>query len=438
MKAEYKRDLNHSYLILRGREDAQETYQVRMLTGGHIPSILPCRIQGVDGSFLYYYDITSRQSLDTIYEGKKLQDTDLQLLFSGISMVLEEMEEYLMDPGKLLLSPEFVFVDPAPGQVRFLWFPEQEGDLQKEFLELTEYLLPRIDHKSSAAVRVGYGVYRHILEGSFQPETVRRILYEQTGGDEEAPEEEQKEPGGVPDTEDRMKDLFDLAASVPEKQKGPGRKLLLLCIPVLLLVLVMAGRFYGYLPGFSALAAAGAAGAVLLTGAAACAVADRIRKKKQKEPDAHDMPAMPAPLPPVRPEPEEGYTEYSFFTGYKEEEDDGDGETKFLYMPPQVSRPRLVSRESGLREDILLDKELLIIGKLSGSTDVRINLPTISRMHARIRKKEETWYLRDLSSRNGTYVNGRLLEEGEECALADGDEVCFADASYVFHEEDKG
>ena len=91
-----------------------------------------------------------------------------------------------------------------------------------------------------------------------------------------------------------------------------------------------------------------------------------------------------------------------------------------------------------MREDILLDKELLIIGKLSGSTDVRINLPTISRMHARIRKKEETWYLRDLSSRNGTSVNGRMLEEGEECPLTDGDEVCFADAAYVFHEGDKG
>ena len=82
----------------------------------------------------------------------------------------------------------------------------------------------------------------------------------------------------------------------------------------------------------------------------------------------------------------------------------------------------------------MLDKELLIIGKLAKGTDVRISRPTISRMHARIRRREDTWYLRDLSSRNGTCVNGRVLEEGEECPLSEGDEVRFADAVYIFHE----
>ena len=58
MYAEYKRDMSHNYLILHG-ENLVDTssYQVRMLTGNAVPSILKCRIQGLDGKFLFYYDI---------------------------------------------------------------------------------------------------------------------------------------------------------------------------------------------------------------------------------------------------------------------------------------------------------------------------------------------------------------------------------------------
>ena len=53
MKAEYKRDMNHNYLILYGEKDINtDSYQVRMLVGNIIPSLLKCRIQGVDGKFM--------------------------------------------------------------------------------------------------------------------------------------------------------------------------------------------------------------------------------------------------------------------------------------------------------------------------------------------------------------------------------------------------
>lgn len=57
---------------------------------------------------------------------------------------------------------------------------------------------------------------------------------------------------------------------------------------------------------------------------------------------------------------------------------------------------------------------------------------TVSRVHARIRKEEEGYFLADLNSRNGTSVNGRLLRANEEYQLQDEDEVDFAEARYVF------
>ena len=53
MKSEYKRDMNHNYLILTG-EDVIDTdsYQVRMIVANVVPDLLQCRIQGIDGKFM--------------------------------------------------------------------------------------------------------------------------------------------------------------------------------------------------------------------------------------------------------------------------------------------------------------------------------------------------------------------------------------------------
>ena len=79
MRAEYKRDVSHNYLILQ-EEKAVDTssYQVRMLTGNVIPSILKCHLQNLDGEVLFYYDITSKQSIATLFEDKKFRSQDIQ------------------------------------------------------------------------------------------------------------------------------------------------------------------------------------------------------------------------------------------------------------------------------------------------------------------------------------------------------------------------
>ena len=42
------------------------------------------------------------------------------------------------------------------------------------------------------------------------------------------------------------------------------------------------------------------------------------------------------------------------------------------------------------------------------------------------------FYLRDMNSRNGTWVNGRLLEGEQEVKLEEGAEIQFADLIYRF------
>ena len=164
MRAEYKRDMNHNYLILHGDEVPDtDSYQVRMLVGNGMPSLLKCRLQGIDGNFLIYYDITSKQSVASMYETKKMGLEDLRLIFEGFVQAMEEMAEYLMNPGQLLVQPEYMYLDVEKKKLYFCCVPGKAGDVREEFRVLTEYVLPKIDHEDGDAVILGYGVYLSLI-----------------------------------------------------------------------------------------------------------------------------------------------------------------------------------------------------------------------------------------------------------------------------------
>jgi pSer/pThr/pTyr-binding forkhead associated (FHA) protein len=55
-------------------------------------------------------------------------------------------------------------------------------------------------------------------------------------------------------------------------------------------------------------------------------------------------------------------------------------------------------------------------------------------MHALIRKKDNAFFLQDLNSTNGTYLNHELLNVQELRQLHDGDEILFANVPYRFCE----
>ncbi|WP_324105417.1 HD domain-containing phosphohydrolase [Noviherbaspirillum sp.] len=58
---------------------------------------------------------------------------------------------------------------------------------------------------------------------------------------------------------------------------------------------------------------------------------------------------------------------------------------------------------------------------------------TVSRRHARIRRRGDTYFVEDLHSFNGTFVNEERLRPGAWHPLNDGDEISISSALIVFH-----
>ncbi|MGH1490952.1 MAG: FHA domain-containing protein [Acidimicrobiales bacterium] len=78
-----------------------------------------------------------------------------------------------------------------------------------------------------------------------------------------------------------------------------------------------------------------------------------------------------------------------------------------------------------------------IVGRVGdGQKDRSIvfDVAAVSRRHAEFTQRSSSWWLQDLASKNGTYVNGEALGNDALC-LADGDMIVFAGSVTVrFHD----
>ena len=415
-----------------------------------------------------------------------------------------------MNTDQLLLCPEYIFLDIEKREVKFCCLPDYHHPIQEQFRELTEYLLPRLDHEDSQAVSMGYGVYRKAMETGFQLEHIKEAIYqnrevtEKSNDRESTQNQEQKPPENNLDSMESFGEKIQEKADVShllktdvenktsKRKKGKKKEEsdfqkssnewtgALLCVSIAaVLIIFLILRYLGYLPGIPAEAIFG--GAIILLALAAFLSWTAEKKKQKKQMSAEWRQKVKRELDDTyesssekrRTErssedlyeadsvqekmPEWGDIKYKMpertgETGtnrlensqnvyretvqqnenYETEKTENYGETVVLSAGQTEGPASLVSREPGELATIYLDRDLMVIGKMENAADAVISLPTVSRIHAKIRKVDEEYYLSDLNSRNGTSVNGRLLKTGEEYKLQDEDQVEFAQARYIF------
>ena len=382
------------------------------------------------------------------------------MLLEGLLRVMEELAEYLMNPEQLLIKPEYIYLDIESGTVFFCCLPEQGGEVQTQLREFIEYMLPKLDHEDQEAVFLGYGIYRRVLEPGFQLEMIKEAVYhsEQKGtvraADTEEEDAAEKEAAVLPEPEEKGKeslpDMPVYAVSSAEKHSGWWWAAGCIAAAAAMLGLLGAG-VSGILPWLPAELVIGGGIVAFGIGGFAGWMTDKRKKKQEtgavwekKEKEQRislpgDEQTADGPDGKTKASEEGRMETYSdnqntFYTATENPEAEKAiyGETVALCEGGRQGPSTLVSREPGELATIYLEQELTVVGKLANAADAVIPIPTVSRVHARIRKKDGEYYLADLNSRNGTTVNGQILKNGEEYQLQDEDEVDFAQARYIF------
>jgi hypothetical protein len=144
---------------------------------------------------------------------------------------------------------------------------------------------------------------------------------------------------------------------------------------------------------------------------AALGPADAVEPAVEAAPVAPDAAVEPAPVvaPPAAPSPGSGT--------YVEVADSG-------AQIPLVDQPLLsvgrLDEISGIYPDIDLTPH--------GGDDAGV-----SRRHAQLLQEDDTWYVIDLDSTNGTFLNGVELTPKTRALLSDGDQITMGELQLVFH-----
>ena len=78
------------------------------------------------------------------------------------------------------------------------------------------------------------------------------------------------------------------------------------------------------------------------------------------------------------------------------------------------------------------DGHLEFMGRLEEQVDYTCKSNVIGKIHAEITKRDGQYYIKDLNSRNGTFVNSERIDSNKEYEIKHNDRVSLANCEYTF------
>jgi len=89
------------------------------------------------------------------------------------------------------------------------------------------------------------------------------------------------------------------------------------------------------------------------------------------------------------------------------------------------------TKENDFIEKIIIDKKNFIIGRRHKGADYVCSNNFVSKSHAEIISREGRYFVKDLGSTNGTFINGERIEKLLDIEVKNNDKIKFADWEYT-------
>lgn len=433
MEISYHREMKNNYLMIEVEESREQGFEAKMLVGNTIEGLLKFRVRKTDNHCQFCYEITSKQPLKRFLETREIGEVQVRSLLLGIVQTLTRMEEYLLCEEQILLEPDLVYVDPENFQPGLCLLPGKKGDFPRELNEFLQFLLDKVDHQDKEAVVLTYGLYRESLKENYGLDNLMQWLMKEKcpntddNGDDKLSQEMEWEEKPVP----------ELTVTKKEPLPFPFLKLILWGM----LMPVFCGGLWLW-KGNLGLQRLLLQGGWIIAGGSLASLAgiafsiwewrqSNIHEKEKETKEGDDSAQQCFKQPVVENSWQMVFCEEEPETKTLPVEPEEDCHTVLLWSKQPENTRQLISLD-GKREPISLAYFPFLIGKQENLTDYTLSDETVSRLHLRIDKKEDAYFLTDLNSTNGTFVNGRKLDNNETTKLSLGDQIGVADLQFTF------
>lgn len=423
MDAKYYKDYRHNYLILNMPEESADRYPCRMITTNRITGLLSCQEKHINGGTLLYYDISSRQNMESLYENRTITMKTLRNFFIQLKMTWEGMSKFLLNESCLVLRPEYIFLDAETESFSFLYYPfETEENYLMVFLE---FLLDKVDKGDEEVVEIVYQMYDLAEREQFMPDEV--LIWFEEKYKENHNEQEKENPQSVEINDIREESVFE-----PEKEEKSwhqktgteGKKqaftglVLSIATGAILLYLYINYQFAEREWIYFRVAALAAGVVFLISGGF---LLYEYGKRRIEELGFFNRTGASFPV----------YREAEDYEGYEEKEAPAFGNTVFIPWVENCEN-KLYGMGKGNKNHIDLGHLPLTVGKLAGSVDMVIADQSISRRHVKFVREGSHVYMTDLNSTNGTFKNGFRLEPNTSEILEPGDEIRLGKLKFIY------
>lgn len=431
-----------SYLILRAdAAERIESFQVEMIANNPSPGILRLDIRHKDDTLNLYYNITSKQSLSGFLKGNKLKVNECISLLNGVVSIILGSSKYLLSDKRFLIDTEYVFITPSGLEVSLMYIPaEVEADMQKD---LENFVAKLISHTSKNGISGEYSslqrIIDHVRADTFSLADLKKLLIELQFG---------KTTAEKPKVDDNKSSIYngktpvssdaEIKQSPADKDTGAYRYgPILAAVASQIFILAMIALSWDLLRKLEddmITTCTGVVVAVLgldyflfkyLFGKR------NVVKGQERKPLRKRISAEIPGKAQAGTEKSEAKDRLKAFnrqclnTGVENPH-------KSQEKLPARRPPYLQGKKNGRLETVPVTKESFLIGRMKEKVDFTSFNKAVGKIHAQIITRNNRYYLKDLNSKNGTFINDVRLDSNTECEIKNSDRLTFANSCYTF------
>ncbi len=471
-------------------------YQIEMLEKNKPERLIPLLVQRVNDDWKFYYDITSRIPLERILERKRIDMNEFEQIINHTAELGCQLRDYLLDISSVVLDKTSIYCDPSGLSLYFLYFPvatkENDPERLKKFLKkLVTDDICLMDDKSGVLLK---RVLEFLKKESFHSDELSRCVREaeeqKWNNSGNALIMKGNTPNRTPIGNEKTKHM-NIPGEAKERDKPLSmnpiheKKNVIKHFKIIhnkdslqypmssywitgLLNAVLIGLLIVLLAtGTNSNRGSSILGFLLIMAASNYYAISRLFSKERKIPSMKEkaeikrdanrvryvnaavngspdiQPTMKSVTPgkrmdslyPVAKKLEEiqGFgtktddpPKSTFYSGKRTNSD------KTMVLGERTRSVPYLQSQTVPYEKISIDKASLFIGRLDGSVDYVIHNNAVGKIHAEIVQKDDQYYIIDLNSVNGTYINGKKIASNTETLIKSGDNITLANASYLF------
>lgn len=385
MQMEYKKEWMDTFLWILPDHYVEESYEEQMLKYNSGGGRLEFSREQKDGEDFFCYKVTGKKALNSIYAVMPIGERQIRGILRQLFQTLEDGREFLLSEEDFLLQPNYIFATFPQMDLEFCYVPGYGVPLREQLEGLFEYLLNRVDYEDKRAVNLLYDCYMFCVKEKGGLAEIRKRL------------EEEEEALPAPFRQSPNPEAKAGEQSIAERQKMPKEQRISKeqRMPKELKTEVRQWK-----KNEETEKKQGSSYMSWLT--------ERLRHFRKpvafvaEDEESYEAKRKPAPLPA---------------TSMPEEME----RTVLLSAVRKAENLELVCEQTG--EVIPVTKFPFYIGSVKEYADFVPAVEGVSRIHCSISKKEDCYYLADLNSTNGTYLNKQEVIPGNDLLLSNHDEL---------------